>query len=87
MDLEQAKKVYSELQEELEKNHNGKYVAIDVDSKRYFIGNTRDEAVQLGKAEMPSVVFFVKRIGGVDTVARSYPYSRSMQTMMHGKLL
>lgn len=73
--LERANKVYDEIQqtENIEKGNVGRYVAIDVDSKRYFIGETRDEAVQRGKEALPEVVFFVKRIGGEDTVSRNYP--------------
>ena len=80
--VERGKEIYAELQKQLniEDAHNGKYIAIDVVSRKYFIGETRDEAVQAGKAALPDVIFFVKRIGGIDTVARRYPFLQRVQS-------
>jgi ribosomal protein L31 len=76
--IEQAKLIYAELNKkfDLENTQEGKYVAIDVDSQRHFIADTRDEAVQKGRAELPTARFFVKRIGGVDRVSRHFPSPR-----------
>lgn len=86
--IESAKKIYDALQSEsnIERDHQGQYIAIDVRSKKYFIRATRDEAIQAGKAELPDAVFFVKRIGGIDTVSRNYPF-RSLERSIHARLL
>jgi len=85
---ELALKIYTEIQnkDNIEQNNQGKYIAIDVESKRYFIGDTRDEALQKAKAELPNVVFFVKRIGGVDRVSRNYPYP-AYSKLVHARIL
>ncbi len=86
--IERAKKIYAALNElhQFEKNNVGQYIAIDVESQKYFVSDTRDGAIQAGQAELPNVVFFVKKIGGMDTVARSYPYRRR-EILVHGRLL
>lgn len=86
--IELGKKIYAELEasNDLEKKHQGEYIAIDLDSKKFFIGNTRDEAVESGKLILPNVIFFVKRIGGIDTVARRCPF-QTAQKLMHARLL
>lgn len=86
--IERAKKIYSDLQarENIERDYKGKYIAIDVDSERYFIRDTRDEAVHAAKTDLPNAMFFVKRIAGVDTVARNYPFTPPRKTM-HARLL
>ena len=77
--LERGKKLYDEVQqaENIEKDYQGQYIAIDTASGEHFIGATRDEAVKKGKEKYPTVVFFVKRIGGIDTVARHHPFDYS----------
>ncbi|MCX6815880.1 MAG: hypothetical protein NT120_03440 [Candidatus Aenigmarchaeota archaeon] len=69
IDIEKGKRIYLKLQESLgiEEKYRGEYIAIDIGTEKYFIGETRDEAVRTGRAELPEVVFYVKRIGGVDT--------------------
>src|SRR5438105_3009773 len=67
--VRKATEIYDGLKSQLEPIQEGKYVAIEVDAKEHFIGETRDEAVLKGKAKFPDAVFFVKRIGGVDKVA------------------
>jgi hypothetical protein len=86
--VEQGKVIYAGIQEKenLEKLYTGQYIAIDVASKKYFIGETRDDAVAKAKIDLPNVIFFIKRIGGIDSVARRYPFQFSRR-MMHARLL
>jgi hypothetical protein len=86
--VEIAKKVYSILQitEDIEKDHAGEYIAIDAESGKHFFGATRDEAVLKGKAELPAAIFYIRRIGGIDTVSRNYPYRTSARSV-HARLL
>jgi hypothetical protein len=70
--IKKANIIYNNKKTELEPLHNGKYVAIEVDSEETFIGDTRDEAVLNAKNRFPEKIFFVKRIGGIDKVASHY---------------
>ena len=73
--LARANEIYENLKisVDLETVHTGKYIAIDATSGSYFIGETRDEAIQKGRKELPKVTFVIRRIGGVDRVSRHSP--------------
>lgn len=59
-----AEKIYNdELKEKLERESLGKYVVIDVQTKRYFIADTADQAVSLGRQELPEGIFHLIKIG------------------------
>jgi hypothetical protein len=47
----------------LEKEHHGKFMAIDVDSGEYFLGATILEADEKAREKHPGKVFYVGRIG------------------------
>jgi dephospho-CoA kinase len=47
----------------LEPQHNGQFVAIETQSGRYFLGNTRTEVLMTAHAQMPDARFFLTRIG------------------------
>lgn len=62
----------NKLRAELEKEHPGKYVAIDVESGEYFLGKSVDDALQQAEQHHPDELFHVVRIGhrGVHAVRR-----------------
>jgi hypothetical protein len=86
--IERGTKIYYQIQnkENIEKTHRGQYIAIDVATEQYFIAESRDEAMQAGASKLPNVAFFVKRIGGIDTVSRQYPYFINKQ-VSHARFL
>jgi len=51
------------LRESFEKLHFGKFVAIEPESRRYFIGDTFLEAAMQAKKEIPNRMPFVIRVG------------------------
>jgi len=55
--------IYATLKEKLEKEHRGKFVAIEVDSGDYFLGRTLQEADKKARQKYPDRVFYVIRIG------------------------
>ncbi|MEK7083099.1 MAG: hypothetical protein AAB972_02915, partial [Patescibacteria group bacterium] len=69
---------------ELEPTHNGRYVVIEVDSRRYYIGNTRDEAITGAKKIFPNKIMFVKKIGGIEKASR---HSSSPSHVNYARLL
>lgn len=61
---ERGKRFYETcLKSTLEPQENGKFVAIEPESERYFIGDTALEAVKKGKEVFPNKIFFLVHIG------------------------
>ena len=60
---EEGTKIYESLKLQYEPAQNGKFLAIDVESKNTYIGNTSSEAVELARKAHPNKVFYVVRIG------------------------
>lgn len=54
---------YEEIRAELEDQHRGEYVAIEVDSGAYFLGKTPEEAFARAEESYPGKVFYLVRIG------------------------
>lgn len=55
--------IFKALSPELTEKHRGLFIAIEVDSGEYFIGETEMEANQKARAKHPGKVFFLGRIG------------------------
>jgi hypothetical protein len=55
--------IYEKIKLKYEPNNNGKFLAIDIDSKDEFIGDTTSEAVELARKKYPDKVFYVVKIG------------------------
>lgn len=53
----------NELKEKLEKENIGKFVAIEAESKDYFIGVTQTEATLKAKKKYPDKIFYMVKIG------------------------
>lgn len=63
-----------ELKSKLEPQENGKYIAIEVKSKRYFIGITKEEVLDQAQKVFPDKIFFVRRIGELEKVSSKYSF-------------
>ena len=74
---EAGAKIYDELKLQYEPSQNGKFLAIDIESKDTFIGNTSSEAVELAREAHPNKVFYVVKIGfsAAETLASLAPNS------------
>jgi len=56
----------------------GQYVAIEVDTKEIFMGSTKEDVLRQASAKYPDKIFYVRRIGSLDTVSsRSYSILRN----------
>ena len=61
---ENARRIYaSQLREELEQKHSGKYVCIEPVSGSYFLGDTFDRAVNAASDAFPERLTHTLRIG------------------------
>ncbi len=58
-----GKATYQRLQADLEKNYLGRFVAIEVESGDYFVGETLTEADAKAREKYPDRVFYVVRVG------------------------
>lgn len=68
--VDRANEIYLTLKPQLEPTNNGKYVVIEVNSGRHFVGDTKDEAMVVARREFPGIILFVRRIGGLEKVSR-----------------
>ena len=60
---EKGRELFKKISEELERDYRGKFVAIEVESGDYFIGDTIIEADRKAKEGHPDKVFFLGKIG------------------------
>jgi hypothetical protein len=61
--VSKGKEIYTKLRDELEPQHKGEIVAIEVDSGEYFFGRTVIEATGKGREKYPDKVFYTVRVG------------------------
>ena len=59
----EGKRLLELIQPQFGEQDRGKFVAIDVDSGDYFLGETAMDATEKGRAKYPDKVFYLGRIG------------------------
>jgi len=71
---DEGAKIYEQIKSQYEDTEKGKFLAIDIDSKDVYLGNTSSEAMELAKISHPDKIFFVVRIGfdTIERMARSF---------------
>jgi hypothetical protein len=71
---EEGTKIYESIKVKYDPSETGKFLAIDVDSKEAYLGNTSADALVLAKKAHPNKVFYVIKIGFdvAETMARSF---------------
>lgn len=60
---EKGRAIFKKISEELERDYRGKFVAIEVDSGDYFVGDTVIEADEQAKEKYPDKIFYLGKIG------------------------
>lgn len=65
------------LKDKLERKHFGKYVAIEVHSGGYFIGDSVDAALTLARKKYPNKIFHSIKIGSEGIFKASGFFSRN----------
>ena len=70
----EGSKIYEQIKVQYDPKENGKFLAIDIDSKQAYLGNTSAEAVVLAREKHPKKIFYVVKIGFdvAETMARSF---------------
>jgi len=71
-------KIYEQVKVNYDPKEKGKFLAIDIDSKKVYLGNTSAEALELARQNHPDKVFYVVKIGFdvAETMARSFINAR-----------
>lgn len=75
---EEGAKIYEQIKVKYDPKEKGKFLAIDIDSKEAYLGDTSAEALELAKEHHPNKVFYVVKIGFdvAETMARSFYENR-----------
>lgn len=71
---QKGREIYEKINDKLEKKSFGKYVAIEVESGKYFVGDTQQEALEKAKSHFPTQIFYFVRVGfpGVISLSRHH---------------
>ena len=56
-------KVYEQIKGKYEPKENGKFLAIEINSKDVFFAETSADAVELARKSYPKKIFYVAKIG------------------------
>jgi len=75
---EEGAKIYQQIKVSYDPKEKGKFLAIDIDSKKVYLGNTSAEALELARQNHPNKVFYVVKVGfdAAETMARSFINTR-----------
>lgn len=60
---ERGEHIYQEISSKLEEKHRGEFAAIEVNSGKYFLGRTQQEAFEKAKKHFPDEIFYFVKIG------------------------
>lgn len=71
---EAGMKIYGQIKVEYDPKEKGKFLAIEVDSQKAYLGTTSAEALELARQSHPQKVFYVVKIGYdvAETMAESF---------------
>lgn len=71
---DEGSKVYEKIKSQYEPKYTGKFLAIEVESKKAYMGKDGAEALVLARENHPDKVFYLVKIGyaAVETIAKSY---------------
>lgn len=75
--------VYRKISKRIEKNHMGEFIAIEVESGKYFLGQTQVEAMEKAKKNFPTKIFYLIKIGSPVAVT----FSGYQRPLSYGSIL
>jgi hypothetical protein len=67
-----AEDIYNNIPNDVKEENNGNFIAIELDSKEYFFGAGKDEAVQKAKSKYADKLVFIRRVGNVERIQQLY---------------
>lgn len=71
---EEGAKIYEGIKVNYDPKFKGKFLAIDIESQKPYLGDTSAEALELARTNHPNEVFYVVKIGFdvAETMAESF---------------
>ena len=78
---EKGEEIYKRYQAAYEKEHPGKFVAIDVKSEKLYVGDTAVEALEKARADSPVGLFHLVRVGAAGAFRVSYTSNDSVDCL------
>lgn len=72
-----AEEIYNRALPDIVGENDGKYIAIEIKSGDFFIGETKEAAIEVAKKKYPDSIVFVRRIGNIEKISRHDPLSFS----------
>lgn len=72
--VSEGSKIYEMIKSKYEPKENGKFLAIDIDSKDVYFAETSADAVDKARKNHPKKVFYVVKIGfeAAENIARMF---------------
>ena len=76
---EEGSKIYEQIKGSYDPKEKGKFLAIDIDSRKAYLGHTSAEALALARENHPDKIFYVVKIGfdAAETMAEYYIGAKS----------
>ncbi|MBU4298519.1 hypothetical protein KJ636_00540 [Patescibacteria group bacterium] len=71
---EEGAKIYEQIKVNYDPKEKGKFLAIDIDSKKAYLGNTSAGALELAREHHPNKVFYIVKVGFdvAETMAKAF---------------
>lgn len=71
-----GEEIYKSIQNELESNHRGEFIAINVKTRVYHLGNTAEAALENARNAEPDGLFHLIRVGFSGAFQISHAFQR-----------
>jgi hypothetical protein len=67
-------KIYKDIKAQYDPKEKGKFLAIDIDTKKAYLADTSADAVVAARKDNPEKIFYVVKIGfdAAETMAKSF---------------
>lgn len=75
--------VYQKISKQIEKDHSGNFIAIEVESGKYFLGQTQIEALEKAKKSFPTKIFYLMKVG----FSAAVTFSGHQRSLSYGNIL
>lgn len=78
-----GEEIYQKISQQIEKKYLGNFMAIEVESGKYFLGETQIEAIERAKKRFPTKIFYLMKVGFPATVT----FSGYQRPLSYGNIL
>ena len=68
-DVTKAQKIYQSLGNDFIVKNEGRFISVEPESGDYFIGDSREEAVNQANEKLGNILVFTRRIGSLEKIA------------------